>query len=270
MIRKYYSTEHTISFYMDIFIRTKQLLGNTHFRLFQEKSVTIVGLGAVGGHAMEALVRAGIKKIKLIDFDTIQPSNINRQLLATNETIGIPKVEAARKRIKSINPHCQVEKAQLFVCEEEIEKIVLPKSDLIIDAIDSLNPKTQLLHTVYNHSIPVISSMGAALRTDPLSIHYGDLFKTKNCPLAKHLRKRLRRRGVDNYIPAVYSTEKVDPHYQYQESEDSENFDNKPANLYSDRGRKRNILGSLPTITGIFGLTIANKAILYLAEKESL
>ena len=248
---------------MDRFIRTRKLLGEERFRLLQSRTVTIVGLGAVGGYALEGLVRAGIRRLRIIDHDTVQPSNINRQLLALETTLGRPKAEVDKERILAINSECQVEALQLFAGEETLEQILRPRPDLLIDAIDSLNPKTQLLHGAYLSKIPVISSMGAALRTDPTMIRTGDLFETSNCPLAKHLRKRLRNRGVGEGIACVYSLEQIDFTYELP-ADDAVVVGEAPP--FADRGRKRNVLGSLPTVTGIFGLTIANQAIMRLSQ----
>lgn len=246
---------------MDRFARTRCLLGEDRFALLQSRAVTVVGLGAVGGYVVEGLVRAGISNLCIVDYDTIQPSNINRQILALETTLGRPKAEVAEERILAINSKCQVKALQVFAGEDTLDQILNPKPDLLIDAIDSLNPKTQLLHGAYLRGIPIISSMGAALRTDPTLIRSGDLFSTSNCPLARHLRKRLRKRGVDEGISCVYSVEKID--FDYQMPEENEEIDTNP---YANRGRKRNILGSLPTITGIFGLTIANMAIMRLSQ----
>ncbi|BCL63099.1 tRNA cyclic N6-threonylcarbamoyladenosine(37) synthase TcdA [Desulfomarina profundi] len=250
---------------MDRFKRTRQLLGNEKFQLLQSKRVTIVGLGAVGGYALEGLIRAGISNLRLVDFDTVQPSNINRQILALENTLGKPKVEAARERGLTINPHCRIESQQLFAGEETLEKILSPPPDLLIDAIDSLNPKSQLLSASFHLEIPTISSMGAALRTDPLLIRTGDLFDTTGCPLAKHLRKRLRKRNITHGIRVVYSTEKINFDYKKAQENTKEKIIGETP--FADRGRKRNSLGSLPTITGIFGLIIANMAILQLSSR---
>ncbi len=246
---------------MDRFIRTRRLLGNERFERLQSKMVTVVGLGAVGGYVVEGLVRAGISHLRLVDFDTIQPSNLNRQILALETTLGRSKAEVAGERVLAINSDCRVEALQLFAGEDTLNRILDPEPDLLIDAIDSLNPKTQLLHEAYLRGIPIISSMGAALRTDPTLIRSGDLFSTTSCPLAKHLRKRLRKRGVGEGISCVYSTEKID--FDYQLPEEESHVGETP---HADRGRQRNVLGSLPTITGIFGLTIANQAILRLSQ----
>lgn len=241
------------------FKRTVQLIGMKKFALLQKSRVTVVGVGAVGGYAVEGIVRAGVGSIRLVDFDTIEASNLNRQLIALTTNVGLAKVAEAKKRIKAINPDCKVESCQLFASEENMEEILSPAPDLLIDAIDSLNPKIQLLSSAYHKEIPIISSMGAALRTDPTKIRYGDLFDSHGCPLARHVRKRLRRRNIDTGISCVYSTEKVDFDYSHEDDDESETD--------SHRGRQRNILGSLPTVTGIFGLYIANQAILTLASR---
>jgi tRNA A37 threonylcarbamoyladenosine dehydratase len=248
---------------MDRFTRTRKLLGEEQFARLQASRVTIVGLGAVGGYVMEGLTRAGVSHLRLIDFDVVAASNINRQLLALETTVGRPKVDVAKERVLAINSCCEVESLQMFASEETVEAILTPLPDLLIDAIDSLNPKSQLLHGAYMRNVPTISSMGAALRTDPSLIRIGDLFDTAKCPLARHLRKRLRRMGVGQGIETVYSTEKID--YVY-EDEAAGSDDNEPATEWADRGRKRHVLGSLPTITGIFGLMIANMAIMRLAR----
>ncbi len=242
---------------MERFRRIIQLVGEERFNRLQNSFVTIVGLGAVGGHAMEGLVRAGVGRLRLVDFDNIQPSNINRQILALESNLGRPKVDVARERILAINPACQVETFEIFAAEETMDQILNPKPDVLIDAIDSLNPKIQLLTSAHQAGVKIISSMGAALRTDPTKIQYGDIFESRNCPLAKHVRKRLRRRNIEGGISCVYSTEKVDFDYRPPEEEDN-------ATPYASRGRQRNVLGSLPTLTGIFGLYIANQVILQL------
>jgi tRNA A37 threonylcarbamoyladenosine dehydratase len=257
-IKSFYDT---IIIKMDRFIRTQRLLGEKRFQLLQSKMVTVVGLGAVGGYVVEGLVRAGVNHLRIVDFDTIQPSNLNRQILALETTLGRPKAEVARERVLSINSECRIEALQLFAGSDTLDQLLEPQPDLLIDAIDSLNPKTQLLHEAYLRKIPTISSMGAALRTDPTLIRSGDLFSSSNCPLAKHLRKRLRRRGVGEGISCVYSVEKID--FDYQLPEEDVKVGDTP---YAERGRQRNILGSLPTITGIFGLTIANQAIMRLSR----
>ncbi len=247
---------------MERFSRTRSLLGEKKFAVLQRARVTIVGLGAVGGYACEGLARAGVGQLRLVDFDTIQTSNINRQILALESNIGRAKVEAARLRIEQINPDCQVEALEIFAGEDSLDDILIPKPDVIIDAIDSLNPKIQLLVGAHNRGIATFSSMGAALRTDPLQVRSGDIMSSHRCPLAKHVRNRLRRHGIEGGIQCVYSTEAVT--FTYTGPEESGEM----ANPYEKRGRKRNVLGSLPTLTGIFGLTLANMVILHLTEDQ--
>jgi tRNA threonylcarbamoyladenosine dehydratase len=246
---------------MERFSRTRCLLGEKKFTCMQQAMVTIVGLGAVGGYAAEGLARAGVGRLRLVDFDTIQPSNINRQILALESSIGQAKVEVAKERINLINPECQVEALQLFAGDETLNDILSPTPGILIDAIDSLNPKIQLLVGAHKRKITTFSSMGAALRTDPSKIKTGDIMTSNHCPLAKHVRNRLRRQGIEGGIQCVYSTERVE--FTYQKPEETE----QAASPYEDRGRKRNVLGSLPTITGIFGLILANEVILHLTKE---
>ena len=245
---------------MDRFLRIELLIGKEKRELLGRSSVTVIGLGAVGSYALEALARSGVGRISLVDFDTIKPSNINRQLLALSSTIGRKKVEVAALRVRDINPKAVVTPCEIFAAEDSIGDILTPRPDLVIDAIDSLNPKTQVLVGCYKRGIPVISSMGAALRTDPSAIQVADLMDTRGCPLAFHLRKRVRRQGVGRGITAVFSDEKP-------------KICHPPAVLNREegefkRGRERGVLGSLPTITGIFGLRIAHYAIGFLTGEN--
>jgi len=247
---------------MERFSRIRSFLGEEGFTILQDSAITIVGIGAVGGHVAEGLARAGIGRLRLVDFDIIQPSNINRQIMALETTLGQPKVAAAQARIAAINPRCQVEALQLFADDASVEQILTPAPHILIDAIDSMNPKVQLLTAAHRSGIPIISSMGAALRSDPTLVRMGDLMDTRNCPLAKRLRQRIRRVGIERGISCVYSTEAVN--WQYDEEEETPN----PNAPCADRGRKRGALGSLPTLTGIFGLVIANAVILQLTGKS--
>ncbi len=247
---------------MERFSRTRCFLGEEQFRLLTQAMVTIVGLGAVGGYAAEGLARAGVGRLRLVDFDTIQLSNINRQILALDNSIGLPKVEVAKERIQLINPQCQVEALQLFAADETLDEILNPSPNILIDAIDSLNPKVQLLAGAHKRNVTTFSSMGAALRTDPAKIKTGDIMSSTHCPLAKHVRNRLRRQGIEGGIQCIYSTEQIE--FTYQGPEET----SQPASAYENRGRKRNVLGSLPTITGIFGLILANEVILQLTRNK--
>ena len=244
---------------MERFLRTERLIGTNNMEILKSKTILIAGLGAVGSYAAEGIARLGIGSISIADFDTISRSNINRQLYALESTIGRQKAELAGERIKDINPECKVQPLNLFIHNDTMVKITNPVPDLIIDAIDSLNPKIELLAYAYKKNIPIISSMGAALRTNPSKIKSGDIFDTTKCPLSKQVRKRLRNRGVGRGIDCVYSTEQIDFTYTDPE-EETEGED------IVKRGLKRRVLGSLPTLPGIFGLILANMAYKKLIE----
>lgn len=241
---------------MERFSRIIRLVGEDKFNKLREKRVTIIGIGAVGSYALEALVRAGVGNIRIVDYDRVNLSNVNRQLIALDSTVGIPKVVAAKNRVLDINPKCNVETFETFVHHENLDEILGNNPDMVIDAIDSVSAKVALIATAHKMGLPFISSMGAALKSDPSMIMTGDLFESTGCPLARMIRKRLRRLGISEGIMSVYSNEIVN--YKFLKSDEVEND--------LDRGRNRRIMGSLPTITGIFGLTIANFVILKLLE----
>jgi len=243
----------------DRFVRTKKLLGEDNFAKLQNSYVVIVGLGAVGSYATEALARAGVGRLRLIDFDRVSSSNINRQLFALTSTVGMPKAEVAINRVRDINPDCKVESFEEFIHKDTMGLILDEEPDLVIDAIDSLNPKTELIAALVAANVDFISSMGAALRTDPTRIKYGKINQVSHCGLSKMLRKRLKRRDVDlSKVRCVYSDE---PRDDLPETAISMGDDDNELNIGGRKGRERNVMGSLPTITGIFGLTIANEAI---------
>ncbi|MGI5831571.1 MAG: tRNA threonylcarbamoyladenosine dehydratase [Thermoguttaceae bacterium] len=248
------------------FHRIGQLLGEKAVERLHRSFVMIAGIGAVGGYALEALARAGVGRFFLVDCDRITRSNIGRQLLATHATVGERKTEAARRRVLDIWPAAQVDVADRLINAESIPELLrfdVRKPDLLIDAIDSLAPKVELLAAALAVKIPVLSSMGAALRTDPSQIRFGRLTDVTHCRLSMMLRKRIRRKGVNtDDIPCVYSTEPVREHLgsgailSPDVSEDDPRL----------HGRRRSTLGSLPTVTGIFGLMLANAAIMRLTD----
>lgn len=238
------------------FARIERLLGRDRLARLTRASVCVVGLGAVGSYATEALARAGVGHLRIVDFDEVRLSNINRQLYATESTLGKKKCELARARILDINPRCQVETLDLFVHDDTIDQVLGGELDLVIDAIDSFTPKVILLDAVQRRGIPVISSMGAALRTDPTLVRVGPLQMVHTCPLAAKIRKALRKRDAGLKFTCVYSTEPTT--HLPREAVDVAATTNEDSLV---RGRKRRTLGSLPTLTGIFGLTAANEAI---------
>jgi tRNA A37 threonylcarbamoyladenosine dehydratase len=233
------------------------LLGKEKVERLKKAFVVVIGIGAVGSYATEALARSGIRRLRLVDFDTIKTTNFNRHILAITPNLGKLKAEAAKERIAQINPHCKVEVVNEFAAEETMERITEGNPDLVIDAVDSLNPKVQILAYCHEKKIPVISSMGAALRMNIFSIKAGDLFKTTGCPLARYVRSRLRRRGIQKGIFCIYSDTPVS-------EEPIEKTRILNAEQDNDRGRQRHKLGSTPTVTGAFGLAVAHHALLYL------
>jgi len=248
------------------FLRITRLLGEETIETLHVKKVVVVGLGAVGGMCLESLVRSGVGSVRLVDFDTISITNLNRLILATHQNIGRPKIEVARERIKAINPYCIVEELSLFVQKDTVEQIFSADVDLVIDAIDALSPKCALLETAYRKQFPIVSSMGAALRRNPSLVRTGDLMDTFGCPLAKQVRSNLRKRGIGRGIEVVFSSEPVIFTYKSPEEEEHAEFNEQ----ISDLGRRRNVLGSLPTITSIFGQNLAHLALKKLLGEEAL
>jgi tRNA A37 threonylcarbamoyladenosine dehydratase len=249
ILPKFYGT-------MERFSRIEKMIGSKRLARLQASTVTIAGLGAVGGYVVEGLARAGVGGLRLIDFDIVSPANINRQIYALDSTLGRLKTEVATERVLDINPDCRVEALNIFLDQQTMEQVFTPGSDLLIDAIDALNPKVEMLVRGWEKNIPLISSMGAALRTDPLQIRTADIMDSRQCPLARRIRKRLRRRGVGQGITCVFSLEKVE--FDFKEPGNEKMHDQDHGLI---RGRKRHVLGSLPTIPAIFGLTIANLAL---------
>ncbi len=234
------------------FVRIGKLIGEEGLRRLAAARVAVVGLGAVGSYAVEALARAGVGALRLVDHDVVHESNLNRQLIALHSTIGSPKVEVARRRVLDIHPACAVEALQLFVHADTVDQVLVGPPDLLIDAIDSMAPKVELLAAAVGRGVRVISAMGAALRTDPTAIRVGPLAGCHRCPLASKVRRALRRRGVPVDFPCVYSVEPVAGRLAAAVAAPD------PVDPATGRGRPRRVLGSLPTLTGMFGLVAAN------------
>lgn len=236
-----------------LIVDEKYLLG------FQDQTILVVGLGGVGGYALEGLARAGFRKFILVDFDVVSESNINRQIIALQSTIGKLKCELFRDRVLDINPHAQVEVITEFF-DEKLRSMLLDRVDFVVDAIDSLGPKVGLLEDCYNKKIKVISCMGAGNRLDPSKIRIADLSKSKNCTLASRVRKYLRKRGISKGIPVVYSDEL--PIKDYLKEGRGE------ASEASTRGRDRTLVGSISYYPAIMGMMMASYVIrYYIGEK---
>ncbi|MBR1973949.1 MAG: tRNA threonylcarbamoyladenosine dehydratase [Candidatus Methanomethylophilaceae archaeon] len=228
--------------------RTELLLGEDGMRKLKDSTVVLAGAGAVGGYVLEGLVRAGVGHIRVVDGDVFSASNMNRQILATVDTIGRNKADVAVERARSINPDIDIEAINMLVSEETIPMILEDVPDVLADAIDTIGHKVALLRYAAENDIVTFSSMGAALQMDTLALRVDTLKRTKVCPLAASVRSRLR--DVDtSRITCVYSEEKplVKP-----EARDEHG---------------KSILGSLPTVPAVFGMTLANQIILHLIQK---
>lgn len=192
--------------------RTTLLLGEERMNYLSGCHVLVVGLGGVGAYAAEQLCRAGIGKMTIVDADTVNESNLNRQLPALRSTIGRPKAEVVAQRLLDINPELELTVHNEFIRDERTEAILDEANyQFVVDAIDSLSPKVFLLYHALRRQIPVVSSMGAGAKTDPSQVRIADISKTQNCALAKAVRKRLRTLGVNKGIAAVFSTEMANP-----------------------------------------------------------
>jgi tRNA threonylcarbamoyladenosine dehydratase len=246
------------------FTRTEILIGKDAIKILDKKRIAVIGLGGVGSYAVEALARAGVGNFLLIDFDRVNLSNLNRQLIALHETVEKNKTDVMLKRILSINPQAEVTIITEFLAQENRDEY-LQDIDYLIDAIDSLGPKIGLIHHCIEHEIPVISVMGAGNRLDPTKIHISMLSKSWNCPLAKRVRKFLRRRGVTFDIPVVFSSETaIEPEHEEDEESDE---------VIIHRGRKRLTIGSvsyMPAIMGMMAASYVIRDILKLLDKKSV
>lgn len=228
------------------FLRTAMLLGEAAVEKLQNARVAVFGIGGVGGYTVEALARAGIGSIDVIDSDTVSRSNINRQILATHSTVGIPKVEAARKRILDINPDCLVRTHEVFYTSETAGQFDFTDYDYIVDAIDTVTGKLALVERAIAAGTPVICCMGTGNKLDASAFQVADISKTTMCPLARIMRKELGKRGI-KHLKVVYSQE---------EALTPTGWEEEAAAL-----GKRQIPGSVSFVPGAAGLILAGEVI---------
>lgn len=238
-----------------IFSRTSLLLGDGLFSSLVSARVLLVGVGGVGSYAAEALGRAGVGSLTLIDGDVVQPSNINRQLHALTTTIGQPKVTVMAERLQQINPSLHVSPQRLVVTPENIPQLLAEPYDLVLDAIDSFDAKLALISGCVERGITIIASMGAAGKLDPARIRCTDLAESQGCRLARKLRKLLRREGITNGVRVIYSDEA---------------FASCGFGEREPEGDDRRPMGSISYLPAMFGLQMAAEAVrLMLLEKKS-
>ena len=219
----------------DALLRLEKLFGQQALNRFSAAKVLVAGLGGVGGFALEALARCGIGSFVLVDADRFEDSNMNRQILCTEDTVASFKTDTAEKRILSINPSARIEKHPVFLDGSNFDSILTLDTDVVVDAIDSVESKCWMIQRCIETGIPVVSSMGAALRMDPTKIAVGDISETHTDPLARAVRRELGKRGISKGVKCVFSKEA-------------------PA-------RRDGALGSFVSVTGVFGLTLAQIAI---------
>ena len=222
------------------FSRTEMLIGKDGIEKLKKSKVAIFGIGGVGSYVVESLARAGVGKFILVDNDEVSTSNINRQIIATTKTIGMPKVEVAKQRILEINPEAKVETYQEFFMPET-EGILDESVSYIVDAIDTVTAKIELVIRANNLNIPIISSMGTGNKLDPTRFEVTDIYKTSVCPLAKVMRKELKQRGIKK-LKVVYSKEE-------------------PIKVEKDETNKKQVPASISFVPSVAGLIISGEVI---------
>ena len=224
------------------FSRTELLLGGEAMERLAHARVAVFGIGGVGGHAVEALARSGIGAIDLIDSDTVSQTNLNRQIVALHSTIGRYKTEVMKERIRDINPKCQVETYNCFFLPETKNEFDFTKYSYIVDAVDTVTAKIQLVMEAQEKGIPIICSMGAGNKLNPADFEVADIYETSVCPLARVMRRELKKRGVER-LKVVYSKEPPLP------------------------TESREVPGSTAFVPSVAGLIIASEVIKDLSDK---
>ena len=191
---------------MDPYSRTRLLLGDSAMEKLKNAKVAVFGLGGVGGYVVEALARSGVGQLDLIDSDTVSVSNINRQILATHDTIGMEKSQAAAQRVKSINPDCRVDARHQFYGPDTAHEFDFAKYDYVVDAIDTVTGKLALIAAAKAANVPILCCLGTGNKLDPTRFEVTDISKTSVCPLARIMRKECAKRGI-KHLKVLFSTE---------------------------------------------------------------
>lgn len=227
--------------------RTELLLGEEKMKRIRASHVLVVGLGGVGAYAAEMLCRAGVGRMTIVDADTVQPANMNRQLPAMHSTLGMPKAEVLAARYKDINPDIELTVLPVYLKDENIPELLdSAKFDFIVDAIDTISPKCFLIYEAMKRHIEIVSSMGAGAKSDITQICFADLWDTYHCGLSKAVRKRLQKMGVKRKLPVVFSTEQADP---------------KAVLLTDDERNKKSTCGTVSYMPAVFGCYLAEYVI---------
>lgn len=235
----------------DQFARTKILLGEAAMERLAGARVAVFGIGGVGGYVCEALARSGVGALDLIDSDQVDITNLNRQIIATHETLGRYKTEVMRERILSINPQADVRVYQCFFLPENAEQFPFAQYDYVVDAVDTVMAKIELVLKAKEENVPVISSMGAGNKLDAGAFRVADIYETKVCPLARVMRRELKKRHVE-HLKVVYSEEEpiCPPQGEMAEAESGKSGE-----------RPRMVPGSVAFVPSVAGLMIAGEVV---------
>lgn len=248
------------------FSRTELLIGKEGLEKLKQSKVAIFGIGGVGSYVVEALARVGIGKFILVDHDTISASNINRQIIATTKTVGRYKVDVAKERILDINPEAKVEIYQEFFMPDSKE--ILDRTvDYIIDCVDTVTAKIELVVRANKLNIPIISSMGTGNKLDPTKFEITDIYKTSVCPLAKVMRKELRARGIKK-LKVIYSTAEPVTLKEINDIDDGTEMYMKEDTITENTGKKK-VPGSISFVPSVAGLMIAGEVVKDIRLKNS-
>ena len=227
--------------------RTELLLGEDKMARLQSAHVLVVGLGGVGAYAAEMICRAGVGRMTIVDADTVQITNLNRQLPAIHSTLGMFKADVLEARFKDINPDLELKVLPVFLKDENIPDLLdADEYDFIVDAIDTLSPKCYLIYHALQRRIKIVSSMGAGAKSDITQVRFADLWDTYHCGLSKAVRKRLQKMGVKRKVPVVFSTEQADP---------------KAVLLTDDEMNKKSTCGTVSYMPAVFGCYLAEYVI---------
>ena len=241
---------------IDAFLRTEMLIGPKALDKLKNSTVAVFGIGGVGSFVAEGLARSGVGNFALIDQDTISVTNLNRQIHATIITVGKPKVEVMKERILDINPRAKVETFQKFYDQKSSDQLITDNYNYIIDAIDTVTSKIDIIMKAKEKNIPVISSMGMGNKIYPSMIEVEDLFRTSICPLAKVMRKELRKRNI-NSLKVIYSKEiPIKPFCLEEKIKPDDTNDSNAINI-----KKRQIPGSMSFVPSVAGLLIAAEVV---------
>lgn len=244
----------------DQFIRTRLLIGDKPLERLQNAKVAVFGVGGVGGYAVEALARSGVGTLHLYDDDTVSESNLNRQIAALHSTIGQPKAEVMARRVLDINPDCHVEAVLLFYLPQNADQVDLTQYSYVVDCIDTVTAKLELVTRCIALQVKIISAMGTGNKFDPSALVVTDISKTQGCPLARTMRKELRKRGI-NHLKVVYSTELPTSPLRFADYEPPETSDTRPGSA-----ARRDTPGSTPFVPAAAGLLLASTVVRELGE----